>query len=268
MSITQQAIKEVEQFLQNGEKLNAVRHLKENYNFSLEESKILVDTLEGKMTSAPGKPYHYVRSAVLEGEPHARVEELLKSGKKFEAIRYVKETFGLRLKPAKVMVENLEKDLGLRVQGTPTFIKGPVGWIALIFGGLGMVFVIVAGAIFIHQWQSIGKSERITGKVTRLQSEAGRSGSSPVIAYEWNGQTWLHASNVYTSPPAYAVGEEVALFVNREDPTDVILDSFVDRWLLIMIFGILGGTFVVIPALGYFLATRQWNTGAPKQYIG
>lgn len=268
MSITQQAIKEVEHFLQKGEKLGAIRHLEDNYNFSLEESKILVETLEGKMVTAPGKQDPHLKSVVLEGEQHARVKELLESGKKIEAISYVKETFGLRLRPAKVVVENLEKGLGLPARGPSAFMKGPAGLIMLIFGGLGIVFVIVAGAIFISQSQSIDKSERVTGRVTRLQSESGRSGSSPVIEYQWNGQTWLHASNVYTSPPAYSVGEEVALFVNREDPADVFLDSFVDRWLLILIFGILGGTFVGIPALGYFLATRRWTTGAQKTDYG
>jgi hypothetical protein len=62
----------------------------------------------------------------------------------------------------------------------------------------------------------------------------GTSASAPVVEFEWRGEKRSYQPNYYSSPPNYEVGQQVALFVNRDDPEDVTIDSFTDRWALIV----------------------------------
>ena len=68
---------------------------------------------------------------------------------------------------------------------------------------------------------------------------------APVIEYEWKGTQKQHESNTYSSPPAYELGEEVELFVNLEDPNQASVNTFTDRWLLIIIFDSIGTVFLL-----------------------
>lgn len=257
MSITREAIGEVERFLQKGEKLGAIKHLKDAYGLSLEESRILVETLEAKMSGVP-LPRHATSRPGIQGHSREKLKSLLDSGNNIGAIKYIKDRFNLRLKDARDLVKEMEKSPpGLPTPKAFSPIRGAAGLALFIFAGLGMVFVIIAAAIFFNQTNAIANSDRVTGKVIRLKGQSGGGGSAPVIEYEWRGQKWLHASTVYTSPAAYSIDEEVPLFVNRKDPADITLDTFVDRWLVIMIFGLLGISFVLVPLLVFYLSMRR-----------
>lgn len=255
MSITREAIDEVENLLQKGEKLGAIKHLKDTYGLSLQESKVLVETLDAKMKGS-AVPEHPNPHPELQGESREKVRSFLEEGNKIAAIKYVKETLNLSLKSAREFVDQTEKGLDVPTLKPSVPMKAAAGVVTFIFAGLGIVFVVIAAGMFFNQTKSIANSDRVTGKVIRLKTQSGGGGTAPVIEYEWNGQMWMHASTVYTSPAAYAIDEEVPLFVNREDPADITLDTFVDRWVGIMIFGFLGIMFVLIPLLVYYLITR------------
>lgn len=245
--MTDQARQEIERFLQNGDKIAAVRHLKDAYGFSLAQSKTLVDALEGKADSAAVRSHLKAGKGTLDQAATAHVSALIQEGRKIDAIRFVKDTLGIRLKDARQLVEQVgyttrpDRTLGSSRASVRTVM-------ALVFGGIGLIFLCVAGVIFYYQNRSVESSDRVAGTVIRLQTR-NDGAASPVIAYEWNGQEWLHASTMYTSPPAYTVDEEVPIYVNRRDPGDITIDTFSDRWLLITIFGVMGFVFTAIPVL-------------------
>jgi phosphatidylglycerophosphatase A len=79
-----------------------------------------------------------------------------------------------------------------------------------------------------------------------------KSGSAPVIEYEWDGKKWLYASKTYSTPPAYSVNEQIPIYLNRvKNPGEIIIDTFLGRWFLIALFGFLGLMFFCIPLLIY-----------------
>lgn len=252
MSMTHEAQEEVAKLLRKGEKIGAIKHLKETYGFSLEQSKILVEAMEGTLDT--DSPYLKSRSTSLDESALAHVSDLLRKGKKIDAIRFVKDSLGIRLKQARTIVEDLDRSLHPGRKAAMT--HGPGLIVSIIFGSIGTLFLAIAGYIFYSQSLSIGKSDLVTGRVIRLETKSDGM-SAPVIEYEWNGQRWLYASKTYTSPPAYTVDETMSIYVNREDAADIIVDTFSDRWFLITVLGSMGLIFTGIPVLIGVLGARR-----------
>jgi ribosomal protein L7/L12 len=256
MSMTHQARQEIERLLQKGEKIGAIKHLKDAYGFSLEQSKILVEAIEGKIDAASANPYLNRVSSKLDEAAKAHVSNLLKSGNKIQAVKFVKETLRLRLKEAKDQVEELEKILQPGMTAKTSAIFNPVSVIRVVFGGVGAIMLAIAGYLVFAQSQSIANSELVTGRVVRMQATSDGM-TAPVIEYQWNDKNWLHASTTYSSPPAYEVNEAVPIYVNRQDPTDITVDTFTDRWFLITILGSMGLGFGGIPLFVTWLTRRR-----------
>ena len=210
-------------------------------------------------------------------ETKQEVERFLRDGDKPGAIKHLRETYGFSLAQSKILVEAMEEKLYL-ISDKPWLKQDTVpdesakarltGLLAggrkiepgriflLIFGAVGVLFLSVAGYIFYSQNQSIGKSDLVTGQVIRMKTN-GDGMAAPVFEYEFDGRKWLHASSTYSSPPAYEVNEEVPIYVNREDPADITVDTFSDRWFLISIFGFMGLVFTGIPVLVASLVRRR-----------
>ncbi len=208
--MSSEARKEVERFLLEGKKIAAIRYLADTYDFSLQESTLLVDALEKELQpdrdnadTSPGNLHVHERfSASLDTGSHSRTPEI----------------------------------------------------ILYVFAGIGLLFVGVAALIYYQQSRSIQKSDPAKGKVVRLES-GNDSGSAPVIEYEWRGNTWVYISSTYSSPSAYSIGEVVPIYVSRDDPKNIIIDTFIDRYFLITIFGGMGFLFVAI-AYGVMLINK------------
>lgn len=220
MSLPQEALKEIESFLYRREKLNAIRHLCDTYGFSQEESSVLVEALEKQLDS--------VGTGSREPDTDSR-----------NRVADRRELFGGRT----------------RID-TSTRSGAPPKIIAAIFGVVGAVFLAIAGFTFYSQLQFIENSTLISGRVIRMAVNS-EGLSAPVIEYEWDGKKWLYASSTYSKPPAYEAGEEVPVYVNRDNPGQVVIDTFSDRWFLITVFGVLGGIFAGIAAIVAWLTIRR-----------
>lgn len=182
------------------------------------------------------------------------VAHLISKGEMIEAVKFVKDRFHVSLKEAKDIVEGIQREGRRNFGRSNSRIGIPKSNLAnriLLFCCiLGLAFVSIAAIIYIRQARSVENSELVTGIVVDFNSN--RNGlTAPVIEYEWNGQVWLFASKTYSSFTVYALDEEVPLYVNREDATDVIVDTVMDRWLVVFVFGTLGVSFVAIPVWVY-----------------
>ena len=93
-------------------------------------------------------------------------------------------------------------------------------------------------------------------KVVSMQDN-GDGMSAPVIEYEWHGKKWVYASTTYTSPPAFSVNEQVPVYVNRQKPDDVVVDTFSERYFGIFVLGVLGVFFVGIPLLIIYFTSKR-----------
>jgi len=253
-----QAKKEVERFLREGKKIAAIKHLQDTYGFTLSQAKLLVNHLEdsGDVVAETAGP----SQADLKPDEalKARVKALLSGGQKIQAIKLAKDTLRVRLNGAKVWVEDIEREMNpnYRLQSGRSLHSGAGGILLGVFIGLGLLFMGAATYIYFRQAQSIQHSDLIKGKVVSMQQNS-EGMSAPVIEYEWHGKKWTYQSTTYSNPPAFSVDEEVPVYVNRQDPDNITVDSFSERWLIIFILGLMGSFFVGIPLLVMYFSTPR-----------
>jgi ribosomal protein L7/L12 len=263
MSFSSEAKKEVERLLQQGQKLQAIKYLTDNFQISLEEAKMLVETVEnqvnpsGTLTTSP-QIENSINQTALDGQLKADVIRLLQVNKKIEAVKLVKTELNTGLKEALVMVEEVQKEIDPNYRsvkiGSGCF-GGGLTLFKVIFGLIGITFLCVAGGVYYFQKKTIDNSDLVTGKVTELFHN-NKGLSAPLIEYQVQGKTHVYRSSTYSSPPAYEVDEMVEMYVNRNNPDDVVVNTFSDRWFLIFIFGLLGSVFTAV-AIGVMFVKRS-----------
>ena len=249
MSITAEAKAYVQTLLQQGKKIEAVKYLSETFQISLIESKTLVETLENETIEALLQPKtETADTATLRND----IANLLKQGNKIEAVKLAKETYGSTLKEALEYVDDIEFEMGSGGTSPPTAPGLNVfKLVGTIFASIGVLLIIIAGFIYQRKNASVEKSVKVPGVVTEYHGNY-----APVVDYIWEGKKKRYYSDVYSSPPAYDIDEEVTMLVNREDPSDVMIDSFSDRWIAIVILGGLGTFFFLFGSLFVYFGRK------------
>jgi hypothetical protein len=115
---------------------------------------------------------------------------------------------------------------------------------------LNLVWIILLGvAVYVGRgsWELKQKGASATGTVVSLREvdETDNTGVTyaPVISYAVQGHTYTYESSNSSDPPAYDVGEKVALLYQPDDPEEVRVNSWFDLWFLP---AMLGGAGVVV----------------------
>jgi hypothetical protein len=134
-------------------------------------------------------------------------------------------------------------------------------WFALVGGCLGSVFLVVGAVLAVSTWIFVSGARATDGTVIALveaprTSEDDPGGTAPVVRYQVDGKAH-EFRGVYISPPAYSVGETVRVLYSPDRPERAQIDSFVQLWLISVVFGGVGLVFVVVAVLGY-----TWRRGA------
>ncbi len=124
----------------------------------------------------------------------------------------------------------------------------------LAFGGVGFLLLAICALLFYFDQRAANLFTRIEGTVIRNQVNGGTA--KPIISYSWEGKELTYVSNTGTNPPAFEPGERVELFVNPNDPADISINSFVERYLAMLIVGGIGVVFLGFLALFHFLSGR------------
>ena len=252
----------VERLLRSGERVQAIQYLRDSFNISQEEAGILVEALEretGTTGHQVATPSPATVTTTLDGPLKAEVAGLLKTGRKLDAVQVVRKKLHVGLTEALVLVGEVARE------ANPNAVSfNATGCAQLVARGLGIFLMIVsvfflgAGAIiYFLQSQSIGNSDRVAGLVTEMKT-LDNGASAPVVAYEWKGNKRSYESTYYSSPPDYQVGQSVFLFVNRDDPEDIILDTFSDRWALMVGLGVIGGFLLLVSIVFIYFARRKF----------
>ena len=123
-------------------------------------------------------------------------------------------------------------------------------WIGAIFGSVGLVFAAVACWLYLADRSVAAGGVHPQGTLVEMvgsRDSDGSYSSRPVVEFvAADGTRHRFASSVSTSPPAYSVGQRVDVIYPPGAPEDAILDGFVDRFLLPLIFGGIGTLFAAI----------------------
>lgn len=196
---------------------------------------------------------------VLSPQQKEEIYNYIDQGRKIEAIKYLTDTFNLRLRDAKRLVEEIEKErtgnvtyikkgdnINKRVKGSDKTIKT----VLIVFVLAGAIMTGFAIFFAMEVDKKVSEWVASNGTVTGLQGGS-EGGSAPVITYEFENSVYNYQSSIYSNPPSYFVGEEVGIYINPEYPFEILINTFSEKWLLTMILGIMGVLFTGIPLIVY-----------------
>jgi hypothetical protein len=142
----------------------------------------------------------------------------------------------------------------------------------LVFGLVGLAMGAAAGWALWDTLSFRAGAMRAEGVVVDMYSV--RSGtrqsvsSGPAVRFSAPGAergeevSYEFSSRIQSDPPAYHVGERVAVLYRPENPADARIDGFTEQWFLPLLFGLFGVVFGGV-ALGFMVAQirkrRMWR---------
>jgi hypothetical protein len=182
-----------------------------------------------------------------------QVRSLLQAGKRSEAVTYLAQRLKVSESDAERLVQAVEHELMVeghqQVQAITDAGKGIRGCVSIIFKfmsfGFGFfAFSFVAAAIGIYLIFNVPNAVPREGTIVELQ--AGANGTAPVVQFEWNGELRIYKSTTYSTTTNYTIGQTVNLLVNSEKPEEAVIDSFEERWLMIVVVGGMGIFFLIL----------------------
>lgn len=118
--------------------------------------------------------------------------------------------------------------------------KATASWIVGgVFAAIGTVFLCVGLGI---SWQSLQflDAPKADGVIIAMGNGV------PTAKYKVKNVEYQVKGTVSSKPPAFSVGDKVTVLYKADDPADAHIDSFVERWLFLIIFGGLGAVFAAI----------------------
>jgi hypothetical protein len=123
------------------------------------------------------------------------------------------------------------------------------------FGSVAVVLLLTASYLFYSNQVVASQYVKIEGVVVKNQFKNGMA--RPVIRYQWHSETKLFADNAYSKPPAYQRDEVVELFVNPNNPEEVVINTFFGRYFAMTIVGVMGLFFLGFLILFHFVFTKR-----------
>ena len=134
--------------------------------------------------------------------------------------------------------------------------------IAFGFGFFGIPMFLAAIGFGIYYHNDAEYRMDIFGQVIDYDSYNDANGVTqytPVISYALDDKEYTCKGTVYQSPPEYAIGDVIPLQVHPEDPESVYIDTFSERWLVVVILGSVSFVFIILMLVFTFMSRRLWN---------
>ncbi len=78
-----------------------------------------------------------------------------------------------------------------------------------------------------------------------MKHSGGKGGLFPIVEYTVDGKSF-EVQGISSKPPAYSVGDPAMVRYRMDNPADAVINSFLQRWLLPVIFTGLGAIFVAV----------------------
>jgi hypothetical protein len=128
-----------------------------------------------------------------------------------------------------------------------------------IFPLFGAVFLLVGAAMLVGvAIVTIKSLDRASGiRVEGIVIEA-RDNQKPIVEFRTReGQRVRIEGGISASPTPYRVGERIGVFYDPADPSDALIDSFLERWFTSLLFGGFAAVFSLIGAGFTITALRR-----------
>lgn len=199
--------------------------------------------------------------------------ELIEMGNQLDAVRYLQETLDITSDQALILAEKLEEEtesdlekefnsLKEEMHKKPSVNVGRL--VGGIFMGLGAIMLAIAVYFLISNYQFSERAITVKGKVTDYESyQSGNDdgGSTtmytPTFQYEFQTKTYTHKSTTSSSSRDYEMGELVEVLVDPNNPNEMLIDNFWEKWFVSVLLSGLGIMFTGMGYLAYGIFGKQ-----------
>ncbi|MGV2497673.1 DUF3592 domain-containing protein [Pelagerythrobacter aerophilus] len=136
-------------------------------------------------------------------------------------------------------------------------------WIGAAFLAFGLVFAAVGLWAWAGDRALAEAGTQASGTVIdlsrRYDSDSGSTYRPVVEFHDAKGTRHEFVGSVGSSPPAYSRGETVSVIYDPAAPGRAMIDGFLDRYFLPLVFGGMGGVFAVLGGglLFFFIRRRR-----------
>jgi hypothetical protein len=133
---------------------------------------------------------------------------------------------------------------------------------SIIFGGTGLILLAIAAFLVIREQSFLGSSESTTGTVVGLaySRDSDNNGGSycPVVDFTTKTEKKVeYESNVCASPPGYQVGQQVKLYYDPQDLSNVQLSGIWGQYAGSIVLILVGLPFSLIGVWTFFSSLRS-----------
>lgn len=204
---------------------------------------------------------------MLTPEQKEHATELIEMGDKLEAVRYFQETLKINADQALLLAEKLQQEIDgeteARFKEMEKMMPAPGKGLNIgrlvggIFMGVGGIMLFVVAGILYSNNKFAQRAEPIKAKLIEYRSYESRNDNgsyttmyTPVFQYEYKGKPYTHVSTTSSSSQEFQLDEMVNVLVDPENPHEILVDSFMDKWFLPLLLGLMG---VVFGGMGFIV---------------
>lgn len=130
-----------------------------------------------------------------------------------------------------------------------------LGFVFLLVGVLMLTFV---GAYLANDYDQVANGEQATGVVLQAHDN-----QKPIIEFRTaRGERIRIEGKISASPSPYEVGERVRVFYFPNEPADALIDTFIERWFVALLFGGFATVFLLVGGVMFRVGrrrTRRWK---------
>jgi Protein of unknown function (DUF3592) len=216
---------------------------------------------------------------MLTPEQKEHAIELIQMGDKLEAVRYLQEVLAINAENALLLTEKLEQEVDaedeqvindlkaqhLEAQKNPVDVGRLVGGIFMV---VGCIMLAIAAWIGVSNYKFAQRAIPIKGIVLNYSSYESKSDDgryttmyTPTYQYQFEGKTYTYTSSTSSSSQEYDVNEAVDVLVDPQEPSEVLIDSFWERWFVVIL---LGGMGTLFAGMGYLVYRVLGNADSSK----
>lgn len=210
-------------------------------------------------------------------EQKEEAASLIRMGEKLEAVRFLQETLNIDAEQALLLAEKLEEeeeksdtsDLRKQLEKAKQEMSSSKGFkmgvtVGLIFMSLGILMLAFGFYFFYDNYQFAKRAVPVVGHVVDYDSYystdddgGGSTMYTPIYEYTYQGNKKTHASSVSSSGRDFDIGEEVEILVDPDDPNEILVNTFWDRYFAVVILGFLGSLFTGLGYMAYRLMGKN-----------
>ena len=189
-----------------------------------------------------------------------KIKVLLYEGKHREAEAVLVEETGLSEESAQEYIKKMAASLDKPKLAESSKSRKYTPYIFMV---VSLAAWIAAVVVYINKQNKMENSIITSAQVIKFVVSDG-GGFAPILKYEIDGTEYQVTSSMYSNPPAYEPNEIIEIYVSKDDPYDVMINSFTSKWLAVIILAFFG---LVLDIVGVVALKLKTTSGRDMEFF-